>query len=112
MEIPSGLYSEAKRTGESLTLRSLELAQDTIFCVSLCIMELEEKFEVIKEIVGDKISERKSDTKIQNYLYIMYGPFENYTESIFFLCKKEKLNAASVILKMYRSTSVIGPSPV
>jgi len=84
---------------ESLSLRRLELARDTMFCASLYIMKPEEKFETIKEIVDDKISERKSDTKLRNYLYIMYGPFENYTESIILLCKKEKLNAASVILR-------------
>lgn len=62
-------------------------------------MQSEEQFKIITEIVGDKLLERKLDTKLQNYLYIIYGPFENYVESIILLCKNEKLNAASVILR-------------
>jgi len=62
-------------------------------------MESEKKFEAVREIVANKILERKLNTKLQNYLYIMYGPFENYTESIILLCKNKKLNAASVILR-------------
>lgn len=62
-------------------------------------MKPEEQFYTIKDVVDYKILERKSDTKIQNYLFIMYGPFVNYTESIILLCEKGKLNAASVILR-------------
>lgn len=62
-------------------------------------MKSEDQFAAIKEVISPKILERKSDTKIQKYLFIMYGPFENYTESIILLCEKGKLNAASVLLR-------------
>ena len=46
-----------------------------------------------------QLETRCTGTKIQNYLYIMYGPRENYTESIILLCDNGKINAASVLLR-------------
>lgn len=62
-------------------------------------MNSKDQFFTIKDVVSMRLETHKNETKIQNYLYIMYGPFENYTESIILLCKNGKLNAASVVLR-------------
>ena len=62
-------------------------------------MNSKDQFFDIKSIVNAQLEKRGSETKIQNYLYIMYGPFENYTESIILLCDNGKINAASVLLR-------------
>ncbi len=62
-------------------------------------MNSREQFFTIKSVVNAQLEKRSSATKIQNYLYIMCGPFENYTESIILLCDNGKINAASVLLR-------------
>ncbi len=62
-------------------------------------MNSRDQFFTIKGIINTQLEKPGSSTKIQNYLYIMYGPFENYTESIILLCDNGKINAASVLLR-------------